>query len=441
MAKNDVTQGMPIDLSSLPPKCDHCALGKQSRSPVPKVREGAKASRRLDRVYVDLYGPLAVKSQAGNLYCMNIIDDFSGYVWSIPIRSKSDAFPALQSWLKAVTVQSGETLRILTTDNGELVSKSMHNWCQSLGIDHQVTAPYTSAHNGRVERLHRTISGKARTMRLACNAPGSLWDEFFQTAAYLTCLTATTSNLGRTPYERWFGRTPSLSHLREIGCRAFSLQQPSPSKIYARSNPCILIGYAPHSKAYRLWDPMSDRLFNSFHVTFTEHLEANSSPFQPGTILGTKAATSPPSWDVSGPAPPNSDTPSPSPFSSFDNNDASFFPQNNADLSSSLIPTIAPSIPAIEQRTITPTNNTVAPTNNTITPSNNTVTPSNNTTIPNNNNAPPSRNTVTPSNNTIITNNTAITNNSTSNQNITPNLTLDLPAPNPPRPLTITIPP
>lgn len=250
MAKNKVSQGMPINLSSLPPKCDHCALGKQSRSPVPKVREGAKASRRLDRVYVDLCEPMAIMSRSGKLYCMNIIDDFSGYAWSIPLRSKSDALPALQTWHKAVTVQTGKTLRIITSDNGELLSKSMETWCQSLGINHQRTAPYTSAQNGRVEWLHRTISGKARTMCLACNAPGSFWDEFFQTAAYLTCLTAATANLGRTPYELWFGHIPSLSHLREIGCHAFSLQHPSPSKIYARSNPCVLISYAPHSKAY-----------------------------------------------------------------------------------------------------------------------------------------------------------------------------------------------
>ena len=257
--------------------------------------------------YVDR-GPMADVSRAGNVYSMNMIDDFSGYVWSIPLRAKSNAFTSLQVWHKAVTVQTGETLHIIVTDNGELVSTAMSNWCCSLGIDHQTTAPYMSAQNGRVERLHRTIHGKARAMRLACNAPGSLWDEFFLTASYLTNLTAATANNGRTPYELWFGRIPSLSHLREIGCRAFSLQSPLPSKIYARSNPCVLIGYAPHSKAYRLWDPVSSRVFNSFHVTFTEHLDSVPSPFQPGTILGTTNASSPPSWDVSGPAPPENKT-------------------------------------------------------------------------------------------------------------------------------------
>ena len=152
MAKNGVSQGMPIDLSSLPPKCDHCAIGKQSKSPIPKVREGRKATKHLERVYVDLCGPMAVVSHAGNVHSMNLIDDFSGYVWCIPIRSKSDAFASLQTWHKAVTVQTGETLRILVSDNGELVSKAMSTWCDSLGIEHQTTAPYTSAHNGRVER-------------------------------------------------------------------------------------------------------------------------------------------------------------------------------------------------------------------------------------------------------------------------------------------------
>lgn len=156
---------------------------------------------------------MAVTSRTGNVYAMNMIDDFSGYIWSIPLRSKANACTAFQTWHKAVTVQTGDVLRILITDNGELVSKSMKDFCDSHGINHHLTAPYTSAHNGRVERLHRTIAGKARTMRLACNTPKFLWDEFFTTAAYLTTLTAATTNSGHTPYELWFNRKPSLSHL------------------------------------------------------------------------------------------------------------------------------------------------------------------------------------------------------------------------------------
>jgi len=189
-------------------------------------------------------------SQAGNSYSMNLINDFSGYVWSIPLHAKSEACKAIQIWHKAVTTQTDDAVKILISDNGELISKDVYDWCDTEGIDHQLMAPYTSAHNRRAKCLHRTLLGKVCTMHMACNAPAFLWDEFCATATYLTTLTAATANNGRTPYKLWFGNKPSLSHLREIGCHAFALHTLALSKVYQHSFPCILIGYAPHSKAY-----------------------------------------------------------------------------------------------------------------------------------------------------------------------------------------------
>jgi len=88
MACKGVVQGMRVDLSTAPPRCDHYISGKQTRSPVPKMREGIRASRPLERVYVDLCGPMPCASRSGRLYLMNLIDDFSSYVWSLPLRSK-----------------------------------------------------------------------------------------------------------------------------------------------------------------------------------------------------------------------------------------------------------------------------------------------------------------------------------------------------------------
>jgi Reverse transcriptase (RNA-dependent DNA polymerase) len=98
----------------------------------------------------------------------------------------------------------------------------------------------------------------------------------------------------------WFGRVPLLSHLREIGCHAFALTQTNNPKIYRRSKPCTLIGYAPHSKAYRLWDNTSNTVFNSFHVTFIEHLDSLPHDLLPGTTLLLEP-DAPPSWEVPSP--------------------------------------------------------------------------------------------------------------------------------------------
>src|SRR6267142_78954 len=145
---------MPINLSSSPPKCDHCILGKQARLSVPRVQEGDKAVNRLGRVYVDLMGPMFVISKSGFLYAMNIIDDCSSYIWTIVLKSKADAANTLQVWHRGVENQSNEHLKILVTDNGELLSNDTVKWCTEHGIEHQLMVPYTSAQNGHAERLH-----------------------------------------------------------------------------------------------------------------------------------------------------------------------------------------------------------------------------------------------------------------------------------------------
>ena len=65
----------------------------------------------------------------------------------------------------------------------------------------------------------------------------------------------------------------------------FALIQTNNPKIYCRSSPCILIGYAPHLKAYRLWDSTSNSILNSFHVTFIEHFDLQPVDLMPGTTV------------------------------------------------------------------------------------------------------------------------------------------------------------
>ena len=149
-------------------------------------------------------------------------------------------------------------------------------------------------------------------MQLSCNAPASFWDKFCATLAYLSNLTASTTLNRKTPYKVWTGRVPSLSHLREIGCRAFALIQTHNPKIYRQSRPCILIGYAPHAKAYRLWDTIDGSIFNSFHVTFVEHLDQQPVDLLPGTMI-TIEPNAPLSWDAS-PSPQPRSAPPPPPL-------------------------------------------------------------------------------------------------------------------------------
>ena len=110
MARKGMIAGMPSSPHDKPPKCDSCILGKQTRTPIPKVHEtgeGHRAMRHLEKVWVDLTGPMSVQSRTGNNYIMNIVDDFTNHPWSIPLKNKNEAYQYLKAWEAARENETG----------------------------------------------------------------------------------------------------------------------------------------------------------------------------------------------------------------------------------------------------------------------------------------------------------------------------------------------
>lgn len=88
--------------------------------PVPKKckGEGHRATRRLEKVWVDLSGQHAVESCTGNLYIMDIVDDYTSFLWSIPLKCKDDAFSELKAWELALEKETGLQVGSYIMDNG-----------------------------------------------------------------------------------------------------------------------------------------------------------------------------------------------------------------------------------------------------------------------------------------------------------------------------------
>ena len=295
MARKGMIAGMPLSPHDKPPKCDSCILGKQTKTPIPKVREtgeGHRATRRLGKVWVDLTGPMSIQSRTGNNYIMNIVDDFTNYPWSIPLKNKNEAYQYLKAWEAARENETGLKVGLYNIDNGELKSEDVKTWLESRGTQLRFTAPYTSAHNGRVERMHRTLMEKARTMRLYADLPANLWDELYLTASHIHAKTPTRSLKEITPFELWHGRKPDYSYMREIGCKAFVLiQNRHNPKIYERSIECILIGYDTNSKSYRCYHKPTKRVISSYHVRFLESHEGHNPPLPKSTPTTNNLST------------------------------------------------------------------------------------------------------------------------------------------------------
>jgi hypothetical protein len=290
MARKGKINGMSPSLAtSKVSKCEPCVLGKQTKTIVPKTRggkegDGNRATRVLGVVWIDLTGPHAVTSRTGNRYTVDIVDDYTSRGWTFAVPKKSDAFDKVQAWEKVVKAETGQEVGTYRTDNGELKSNKMRAWLEGKGTKHEFTAPYTSAHCGRVERRHRTLMGKANAMRIYAQCPPNLWDEFYLTASFLDERTPTVSLNGGTPYEAYYNRPPDYSRLREIGCQAFVLilNRHNP-KIYDRSLECVLIGYDLNAKTYRCYNRATKQVYSSYHVRFIESHEAPSPSLNPKT--------------------------------------------------------------------------------------------------------------------------------------------------------------
>jgi Reverse transcriptase (RNA-dependent DNA polymerase)/GAG-pre-integrase domain len=282
MARIGTIKGMPLSITNAPPKCDSCILGKQTKTSVPKKREegiGHRATRKLEKVWVDLVGPAAVTSRTGNRYVMDIVDDYTSHPWSIPLKTKDEAFQYLKGWEIAREKETGLQVGTYITDGGELKSNEMSKWLESRGTTQRFTAPYTSAHIGRVERMHRTLMGKARAMRIYAKLPDYLWDELYLTATHLTAKTITRSLGNITPFEKWHERKPDYTYMKEIGCKAFVLiQNRHNPKVYERSIECVLIGYEPNAKSYRCYHRPTRQVISSYHVRFLESHDGHPLP-------------------------------------------------------------------------------------------------------------------------------------------------------------------
>jgi hypothetical protein len=96
------------------------------------------------------------------------------------------------------------------------------------------------------------------------------WGEVVVTAVYILNRSPTKALNGRTSYEAWHGRKPTVSHLRVFGCLAFDKELGHIDTLDDRSTPGVFISYVEGSKAYHIVDPGTQRVHTMRDVVFDE---------------------------------------------------------------------------------------------------------------------------------------------------------------------------
>lgn len=205
---------------------------------------------------------------------MTFIDDHSRKVFLFPMTRKNQVFDIFCDFKNFVEKQRGRSIKTIRTDNGgEYVNHQFKSFMTKHRIHHQLTVPDIPQQNGIADHMNRTIMEKVRCMLLLIDAEldNRFWAEAATTAVCLINRIPCRGMKHVTPEEMWSGTKPDLSELRVFGCKAMShIPKHKRKKLGSKSTECIMVGYSEQSKAYRLYNPTTKKVFVSRDVVFIE---------------------------------------------------------------------------------------------------------------------------------------------------------------------------
>jgi transposase InsO family protein len=130
---------------------------------------------------------------------------------------KSQAFEYFQLFEARLARETNHSIKILRTDNGgggKFMSGEFLQYLSKEGIKPETRAPYTPQQNGVAERENRTAMASVRSFLHARNVPIHLWAKAVACAVYCHNRALSTVNTDVTPFEGWYKRKPTVSHLR-----------------------------------------------------------------------------------------------------------------------------------------------------------------------------------------------------------------------------------
>ena len=282
-ALSKLASAIPACNKSLDSICHACQLGRHVR--LPFGTSASRASNNFDLIHCDLWTSPVV-SVSGYKYYLVVLDDCSHYLWTFPLRLKSDTFTTLSNFFAYVSTQFGTRVKAVQSDNGkEFDNSSTHTFFLTHGVLFRMSCPYTSPQNGKAERIIRTTNDVIRSLLFQASMPPPYWAEALHTATLLNILPTKTLDFS-TPHSALLGSAPSYDHLRVFGCKCYpNLSATAPHKLAPRSALCIFLGYSAHHKGYRCLDPTTNRIIISRHVVFDE----STFPFAEQTSPPTAA--------------------------------------------------------------------------------------------------------------------------------------------------------
>ena len=235
--------------------CESCIYAKATRKPVPKTRDGERATKFGDEIHTDLWGPAPVATKGGKKYYITFTDDMSRLTHLYLLRTKSDAFETYKEYEAWCRTQLDAKVKVLHSDRGgEYLDKEFISYLKKQGTDQKLIVHDTASQNGVAERQNRTIVERIQALLHASGLPKFLWGEAARHVIWLMNRTSTRAVEGMTPFEAAFKKKPNLKDVREWGEKVW-IRIEGGDKLGGRVREGRWMGIDEQSKGVRIYWP------------------------------------------------------------------------------------------------------------------------------------------------------------------------------------------
>ena len=148
--------GMSKDSNIYVKQCSNCNKNKKGNRLPRSALEIYHAGYPMERVHLDILGPINPRSKSGSAYILVMVDQFTKWVELAPLPAQNAELTA-GAFLKHFVSTFGCPLEVHTDQGRNFESDLFQAFCKVLEITKTRTTPYHPASNGQVEVFNRTI--------------------------------------------------------------------------------------------------------------------------------------------------------------------------------------------------------------------------------------------------------------------------------------------
>lgn len=266
--KENLVDGLPSKLPEhLSHTCCYCHAGKHARAPY--NAPVSRCSKPLELVHSDLKGPLP-PTASGYRYWITFIDDASQYCQTWVLHTKAEAYGAFLDYKAWAEKQTGHKLKALRDNKGgEYISNEWNDFMREHGIERQHTTRNAPQSNGVAERTNRILDEGVSSMLSAAGLRSDWWAYALSAYVHVLNRSPSSSVKGKVPHEAFYGRKPSVRHLRVFGCKAYVHVPKDQRRAFEpKTREMVFVGYPVDMKGWQCWDPVTDEVLVSRDVKF-----------------------------------------------------------------------------------------------------------------------------------------------------------------------------